>query len=73
MDRLYVDWAAMEARRRAVETLSTNPDPVLVDGKRRIAGYRIGQMSVVEGDARSVSVAPASIIAKVTRDSLITE
>jgi ribonuclease HII len=73
VDRVNVYWAAMEARRRAVEALPVLPRHVLVDGKRRIAGCDLAQTAVVEGDARSVSIAAASIVAKVTRDSLMTE
>jgi hypothetical protein len=59
----------MEARRRAVEALSTIPAHGLVDGKRRIAGCRIAQTPVVDGDTLSASNAAASIVDKVTRDS----
>jgi ribonuclease HII len=72
VDRVNVYWAAMEARRRAVAVLSTVPDYVLV-GKRRIKACRLKQTPVVDGDARSMSIAAASIIAKVTRDSLMTD
>ena len=41
VDRINVYWAAMEARRRAVEALQVVPGHVLVDGKRRIAGCRL--------------------------------
>jgi len=73
VDRMNVYWAAMEARRRAVEALATVPSHILVDGKRRIAGCRLAQTAVVDGDARSASIAAASIVAKVTRDSLMIE
>jgi len=45
----------------------------LVDGKPRIAGCRVPQTAVVDGDALSASVAAASIVAKVTRDSIMEE
>lgn len=73
VDRLNVYWAAMEARRRAVEALPTRPAHILVDGKHRIAGCRVAQTPVIDGDALSASVAAASIVAKVTRDSLMEE
>src|SRR5215472_3904660 len=66
VDRLNIYWAAMEARRRAVEALPTRPAHILVDGKRRIAGCRVPQTAVVDGDALSVSIAAASIVAKVS-------
>ncbi len=68
-----VYWAAMEARRRAVEILQVAPGHVLLDGKRRIAGCRLSQTRVVGGDALSSSIAAASIVAKVTRDGLMTD
>jgi ribonuclease HII len=71
VDRLNIYWAAMEARRRAVEALPTTPAHILVDGKRRIAGCRVSQTAVVDGDALSASIAAASIVAKVTRDSMM--
>ena len=73
VDRLNIYWAAMEARRRAVEALPTRPVHILVDGKHRIAGCRVAQTPVVDGDTLSASVAAASIVAKVTRDSLMEE
>ena len=73
VDRLNVYWAAMEARRRAVEALPIIPEHVLVDGKRRIVGCRLAQTPVVDGDAYSASIAASSIVAKVTRDSLMME
>jgi ribonuclease HII len=73
VDRLNVYCAAMEARRRAVAALPIIPAHVLVDGKRRLAGCRIAQTPVVGGDAYSGSIAASSIVAKVTRDSVMME
>jgi ribonuclease HII len=73
VDRLNVYWAAMEARRRAVEALEITPSHILVDGKRRITGCCVSQTPVIGGDALSASIAAASIVAKVTRDSLMTQ
>jgi ribonuclease HII len=71
VDRLNVYCAAMEARRRAVAALPIIPAHVFVDGKRRLAG--IAQTPVVGGDAYSGSIAASSIVAKVTRDSVMME
>jgi ribonuclease HII len=71
VDGLNVYWAAMEGRRRAVEALPRTPAHILVDGKRRIAGCRVPQTAVVDGDALTASIAAASIVAKVTRDSIM--
>jgi ribonuclease HII len=73
VDRLNVYWAAMEARRRAVQALQMVPDHVLVDGKRRIAGCGRPQMPIIDGDAFVASIAAASVTAKVTRDLLMRE
>jgi ribonuclease HII len=73
VDRLNAYWAAMEARRRAVAMLPAVPAHVLVDGKRCIAGCRLAQTPVVDGDALSASIAAASIVAKVTRDLVMRE
>ena len=71
VDRLNIYWAAMEARRRAIAALPIIPGHVLVDGKRRIRGCRLAQTPVIDGDVLSASIAAASIVAKVTRDSLM--
>ena len=73
VDRLNIYWAAMEARRRAVEALPITPAHILVDGKRRIAGCHVPQTAVVDGDALSASIAAASIVAKVARDAIMRE
>ena len=57
----------------AVEALPITPGHILVHGKRRIAGCRIPQTAAVDGDARSASIAAASIMAKVSRDSIMEE
>jgi len=73
VDRLNVYWAAMEARRRAVEALPKAPAHILVDGKRWIAGCHVPQTAVVDGDALCASITAASIVAKVTRDAIMRE
>lgn len=71
IDDLNILWAAMEAMRRAIEDLAVTPHFVLVDGDREIPGCSFPQQTVVGGDGRSLSVAAASVIAKVTRDRLM--
>jgi ribonuclease HII len=63
----------MLARQRAVEAPTLTPVRVLVDGKRRIAGVKLPQTPVVEGDRLLPSIAAASIIAKVTHDRMMEE
>jgi len=71
VDRLNVLWAAMEAMRRAVLDLAVAPDVLLVDGNRTIPEAPWPQVALVRGDARSLSVAAASVVAKVTRDRMM--
>lgn len=62
--------ASLEAMRLAVTALRPWPDALLVDAVR-VPGVRLPQVSVVHGDALSVSIAAASILAKVYRDGLL--
>jgi ribonuclease HII len=67
IDSLNILAATMEAMRRAVLALPEAPDAVLIDGNRT-PDLPYPAQAVVKGDARSLSIAAASIIAKVTRD-----
>ena len=58
--------------KRAVENLKTKPDYLLIDAFR-IPGLNIPQSPIIKGDDKSISIALASIIAKVTRDKIMTE
>ena len=71
VDALNVLWAAMEAMRRAVEALGVAPDMLLVDGNRSIPGAPCAQETVVRGDGISLSIAAASVVAKVARDRMM--
>ena len=71
IDELNILWASMCAMKRAAEKLSVNPQYCLADGNRMPDGL-IGQ-PVVRGDAKSLSIAAASIIAKETRDKIMDE
>lgn len=68
IDRINILQAAMKAMRLAVLSLHPLPDAVLIDGNRVPAELRIPATPLVKGDARSLSIAAASIVAKVTRD-----
>ncbi len=72
VDELNVLWAAMEAMRRAVLGLGVAPDVLLIDGNRAIPDAPCDQETVVRGDGISLSIAAASVIAKVTRDRVMT-
>ena len=69
IDELNILWASMRAMERAVAGLSVIPDLCLVDGNR-VPKNLTGE-SVVRGDAKSLSIAAASIIAKETRDKIM--
>lgn len=70
IDRLNIYHATLEAMRRAVVGLSVPPEHLLVDA-RTIPGVSTAQTALVGGDARSYSIAAASILAKSTRDALM--
>ncbi|WP_337266242.1 ribonuclease HII [Oryzifoliimicrobium ureilyticus] len=63
--------ASLDAMRRAVCGLSVKPAFVLTDGLDVPPGLKCGAEAVVKGDARSLSIAAASIVAKVTRDRIM--
>ena len=61
------------AMNRAIEGLEVKPDFALIDGNRVPRGIKIDCQTVVKGDSKSMSIAAASILAKVTRDRLLIE
>ena len=67
IDEINILQATFLAMRTAVENLSVKPDIALIDGNGR-PGLSIEERTVIKGDAKSVSIAAASILAKVTRD-----
>lgn len=72
IDRLGLSRALSLAARRAVDALPMRPDVVLLDGHWDfLAGYGTRNEPVVHGDARSASIAAASVVAKVTRDRMM--
>ena len=72
IDEINILQATYEAMREAINNLSVRPDIILVDAVN-IPGIDIRQESIIKGDAKSVSIAAASIIAKVTRDRVMEE
>ena len=71
IDRINIYQASVLAMRRALGRLTVTPDHVVIDG-RSMRTLPIPHTAVVHGDARCFSIACASIIAKVTRDRLMT-
>ena len=72
IDRLNIYRATLEAMRRAVVALPVMPEHVVVDA-RHIPQLTVPQTALINGDARSYSVAAASIVAKVARDRIMCE
>ena len=70
IDTVNILWATMLAMTRAVEALGCEPGMVLVDGNR-CPGWRYRSEAMVDGDARCLSIAAASIVAKHHRDTLM--
>jgi ribonuclease HII len=72
IDRINILRASLEAMRRAVHGLAGRPDAILVDGRDLPPGCPMKAEAVIDGDALSLSIAAASIVAKVMRDRLMT-
>lgn len=72
IDEINILQATYEAMRQAFEALSPRPDVLLADAVR-IPGLSVRQVPIIKGDAKSLSIAAASIVAKVTRDRMIRE
>ena len=71
-DELGMSEAQRLAARRALDGLELSPDKALLDGKWDFVGGGIAQ-TIVKGDMTSLSIASASVVAKVTRDRLLRE
>ena len=72
IDEINILEATKEAMKDAILSLPVRPDHVLIDAVR-LPDLEIPQTSIIKGDARSVSIAAASILAKVTRDREMAE
>ncbi len=72
IDEYNIKQATRRAMLQAVQNLDVTPGLVLVDAET-ITGLDIRQIPIIKGDAKSVSIAAASIVAKVTRDHLMEE
>lgn len=73
IDELNILNATKKALERALESLETRPDRILVDALDHIDTKGIPYTSVIKGDAKMYSISAASIIAKVTRDRIMRE
>lgn len=72
IDEINILQATYEAMRQAIEKLDPQPDLLLNDAVT-IPGLVMDQVPIIKGDAKSISIGAASIIAKVTRDRLMEE
>lgn len=70
IDRINILRATQLCMRRALSNLDIKPDCLLIDGMF-LPNVKIFQKKIIDGDALSLSVAAASIVAKVTRDSIM--
>jgi ribonuclease HII len=72
IDRINIRQASLLAMRKAVDKLALTPDFLLIDGRDMI-NWDGPQQAIIKGDATSLSIAAASVLAKVYRDRLIVE
>ncbi len=72
IDQINILQASLLAMKRALAKLDPAPDFALIDGNRLPQNLGIPAQAIIKGDDKSASIAAASIIAKVTRDRLMT-
>lgn len=72
VDEINILQATYEAMREAVNKLGVKPD-ILLNDAVTIPGVDMKQVPIIKGDAKSISIAAASIVAKVTRDRIMVE
>jgi ribonuclease HII len=68
IDRVNIYWAGLAAMRRAIQALAPAAEHLLIDG-RKLRDVALPQQRIVGGDAKSLSIAAASILAKTARDA----
>jgi len=71
IDHYNIRGASLEAMRRAVRRLPVCPELVLVDGRDPVPGIVCRQEAIIDGDAKVLAIAAASILAKVVRDRIM--
>ena len=72
IDSINIYWAGLLAMRRAVDGLAVAPEHLLLDA-RRLKDVPLPQQRIVKGDAKSLTIAAASILAKTARDARMQE
>ncbi|MDR2860356.1 MAG: ribonuclease HII [Elusimicrobiota bacterium] len=73
IDKINILQATFLAMTKALKGLKIQPDLCLVDGNHKIPKLEIKQEAIIGGDAKSASIAAASILAKVARDEIMVE
>jgi ribonuclease HII len=68
IDEINIYWAGLLAMRRAIEALAPTAEHLLIDG-RKLSELPLPQQRIIKGDAKSLSIAAASILAKTARDA----
>ena len=71
IDQINILQASLLAMERAIAGLNINPDFVLIDGNKSPEDLRAKYKTIVNGDSKSLSIAAASIVAKITRDRIM--
>jgi ribonuclease HII len=73
IDRINILQASFLAMKKAIGALKQKPDYVILDGKWEIPNFSLKQTAIIKGDNRVLSIAAASVIAKVARDRIMHE
>ncbi len=73
IDKLNILWASVAAMHKALHTLKTKPEHILVDGNRFRKFEKIAHTCIIKGDGKYASIAAASIFAKTERDRKMQE
>ena len=71
IDQINILQAALLSMKRAILGLRIKPDFVLIDGNKNPEGLEINFETIIKGDSKSLSIAAASIVAKITRDRIM--
>lgn len=68
IDKYNILWASVRAMHKALKKLKTKPELILVDGNKFLPYKDVQHITVIKGDDKFLSIAAASVLAKVTRD-----
>jgi ribonuclease HII len=71
IDELNILQASLTAMKRAIIGLTRTPELCLIDGNKQIPNFELPQQTLIKGEDKSISIAAASILAKVYRDRLM--